>query len=165
MSGALLLSGCATIFKDVVKDVHFSGVSLISANDAPFDSKMPPQQDRKVLLVSLTTGRDLESAAQDHDIFALHADVFYCDTKEKVSWSGVYAVPPPGSDSYHVWFDYYSLVHFADDYVQYDLRRNPKDLCLTISGNPYMGLGVGLLTNTVVIPRQAIIDALRSAPS
>jgi hypothetical protein len=48
-----------------------------------------------------------------------------------------------------------------DQYGAYDLRKDSRDVCITITGNPV--LGVGVLTNKVVIPQDAISAALKAA--
>ena len=76
---------------------------------------------------------------------------------------GLLASAAPGTPpySYQVWFDYRTLHDPAGGgFIGYDLSRKPKDLCIDIKGTPYMNVGTGLVTNTIVIPKQVISAAL-----
>ena len=44
----------------------------------------------------------------------------------------------------------------------YDLLENPQSVCLTILGTPDFGVGYGVSTNEVVVPKESIATALKS---
>jgi hypothetical protein len=184
----VLLTGCAFLFKARVDDIRLAEVRPVSVGE-PASGEAPPspQADRKFLTVSVVTDHDLASMAEHHDVENLHADITYCGTADKVAWARVYegrrevggwpSTPDTGRHSsvagstgrgphlYSISFTYRSLAHRSGGgFVDYDLRKHPQDLCVVIDGMPYMAVGSGLQSNTVVVPMQAISDAFQAAP-
>ena len=182
----VLGSGCSLLIKQGPADLRYAGISLVDFADAP--GGLSGRPDRKVLVVTVATNRDLGA-----DIFDTGAIVdirartcspdspslkigaigpFYRDMdlgmllpEERARYSSLIAEAPKGEPyPYRFWFDYrwngerYLVNGVPDD--SYDLLKNPQDVCASIEGNPYMGVGIGVSTNTVTIPKQAIVDAL-----
>ena len=62
---------------------------------------------------------------------------------------------------YHIWFHYKSD-RSIDEYAAYNLLEDPQDVCIAAEGDPMLGMGVGVSTNKVVVPRDAIAAALKA---
>jgi hypothetical protein len=179
----VLLTGCAFLFKARVDDLRLAEVRPVSIGEPA--SGVPAE--RKFVTVSVVTDYDLASMAEHRDIENLHADITYCGTADKVAWARIYegrreaggwsSTPDAdrhsalarstgrGPHLYSISFTYRSLAHRSGGgFVDYDLRKHPQDLCVVIDGAPYMAVGTGLESNTVVVPMQAITDAFQAAP-
>jgi hypothetical protein len=176
-----LVASCALIIKTNVDDLKLTDLGLVKADDAPHDQKLwGPQGERKLLVASLTTTYDLESIETERGYLNLHADVSYCGQPDKSEWAffffhGMSLNPLMGAEeasryraefssepkgaphTYQIWFDYRTKGRkkFGVD-VDYDLTTESSDLCVRISATPYMAIGVGLTSNTVVIPKQML---------
>lgn len=176
---AFQLAACAFLINTHVDDLKVSRISLVSADEAPHSTRgWPPQGDKKVILITLTTDYDIASAATTRELFNLHADITFCGTSDKVAWSGVYETGRrvgdlPGAESerrsephlprtFQVWLDYRTLLHrTGGGYIDYDLAQRPRDLCISIGGAPYMAMGIGLVTNTVIVRKDEIAAILK----
>jgi hypothetical protein len=175
--------------KSQVNDLKVAEVRLVVADEAANDAPTQfPQSEPDVLLVSLATDRDIGTMAADRELMNIHADVSFCGTADKLAWARVYegrraldgqahspdpvpsASAPAGNvktpHTYRIWFAYHTLLHHSGGrYVDYDLRKDPRDICVMIEGMPYMGIGTGLASNALMIPKGVIIDALAREPS
>ncbi|WP_445680119.1 hypothetical protein [Radicibacter daui] len=179
-SAFLALTGCAFLINTHVDDLKLNGVSLVDVTKIARD--FPAHSQRKVLLISLFSQSNIAQISASHDLNNLGANVGFCHTSQIATRSRIYQaghqLGPFLDESekrklateelskngyiYEIWLDYRTLGRRSGgDAVDYDLSINPKDLCIVIQGNPYMAVGTGLITNTVVIPKQMIMAALR----
>ena len=180
-----LASACALIIKTDIDDLKLSDLTLVKADDAPHDPKFwGPQGDRKLLLATLTTSYDLEALAMDNEYMNLHADVWLCAQPDKSEWGffyfhGIGLTTFNDSDkasqyrmlmakeltgkphAYQIWFDYRTQGRkkFGVS-IDYNLAIEPSDVCIRVSGGPYMAMGVGLTSREITIPKQRIVDLL-----
>ncbi len=178
------VSGCAFVMNTRVDDLMLDSVSVAEGDQIPHSAQWRPQKGRKVLLISLQTSHDIRQIAASLELDNLHADIGFCGTSDRAEWSRVYqsgqqvgpfsdprererlAAEKSGGEphSYEVWLDYRTLAHRSGHgFVDYDLAKNPKDLCLTIGGTPHLAVGTGLATNTVLVPKEAIAAAIAQA--
>jgi hypothetical protein len=180
----MIATGCSFLLLQGPGDLRFRDVSLVYCNQAPGCGGGPP--DRKVLVVTLVTSHDLGA-----DIFDSRATIlvhvrtcsrgspapefpaagpYYEDIKldgyvfsaPRLNYETAIAKQPKGTPfAYQIWFDPKNE-RKSRNWLLYDLVKQPRDLCLTIGGNPYMGLGMGVSTNEVRIPEAAIAAALKA---
>jgi len=176
-------TGCSLIFKQGPSDLRFVQVTVANRGGTTAGKNTPLAPP--VLVVTLASERDLSADFEKTGAYP-RVDVRTCSrgsTPVKI----VAQLPPfreldpyeyapqvrQADDAaraaaskviyfYHVSFDSRSDQPF-DEFAAYDLRKDPQDVCITIEGNPYLGIGVGVSTNKVVVSRDAIAAALKAA--
>jgi len=176
-------TGCSLIVKQGPSDLRFVQVSLV--NDGGTTGGQGAQRRPKVLVVTLASERDLSADFEktgayprvdartcsagspsvrilaqfphfgELDPYEYAPAVRQADDAARAATSKVIYF-------YHVSFDA-KFDRAFDEFTVYDLRKDPQDVCITIGGNPYLGIGVGVSTNKVVVPRDAIAAALKAA--
>jgi hypothetical protein len=178
-------TGCSFFLQQGPSDLRLTKVSLVDCSSLP--RCYGNQPGRKVLLLTLETYRDLGADFHDTGAFA-HVDARTCSSGSPATkiymaapnfWNVSYydaalkgqqavdaarnaARPPKGKPYvYQILFDYRSD---RSDYGfgPYDLLKNPENICLTIAGMPSMGVGFGVSTNEVIVPRDSIAEALKT---
>jgi hypothetical protein len=184
----LQLPGCAFLIKTYVDDLKVSRISLVSADEVPHRPtpnspiESLPKGTRQFILITLITTHDIASIVTERALF-IHADIAFCGTSD-VEWSAVYEdgqglgypyLPdekrehrsePQSLHTLQIWLIYRTLAHRGGSgfygFVDYDLSQQPYDLCISISGAPYMGVGTGLVTNTVIVRKDEIAAILKN---
>jgi hypothetical protein len=183
-------SGCSSLFTDGPSDLTSSKLALVEAASAPGNQSAEP--GRKVLLVTLSTNRDLgamildlgvepevrvRTCSPDAPSLPISAAGPYYEglrltghmsAAERSEYTSLTAKLPLGQPyQYQVWFDERvggsSGGWFGASTPGYDLMDDPQDICIGIEGSPAMGLGVGLATNDAVISKASIAAALGAA--
>jgi hypothetical protein len=181
----LILSGCAFFFNTSVDDMRTTDVSLVKIANLPRDWGLPSQDDRMVLLITVKTAYDMRQAAEMRDLSTLHAEIDSCSDSTISAWSRVWDSYGPigfsvaefgnhslhsstaaasnlNEHSYKIWFNYKTIGHWRyGRNVDYNLAERPRDICMKIRAVPYMGVGTGLISNIVVIPKRQIAEVLR----
>lgn len=180
----MIATGCSFLLKQGPSELRFRDVSLVYCSEAPGCGGGPP--DRRVLVVTLVTSRDLGADIFDSGAAILvrvrtcsgdsptlefpAAGPYYEDVKldgygfsaPRLNYEALIAKQPKGTPfAYQIWFDPKNERE-SRNWSLYDLEKQPRDLCITIGGNPYMGLGTGVSTNEVKIPKAAIVGALKA---
>jgi hypothetical protein len=180
----MIATGCSFLLQQGPSDLRFRDVSLIYCSQAPGCSG--GSSDRKVLVVTLVTNRDLGA-----DIFDSRATIivrartcsrsspaieigamgpYYGDMKldgyefnaPRLNYETLVAKQPKGTPfTYKIWFEP-KEERESQTWPPYDLGKQPRDICISIDGNPYMGLGMGVSTNEVRIPEAAIAATLKA---
>jgi hypothetical protein len=184
-AASLALASCSFLLRTDVDDARVTRVALRQYDELGQQWRNKrPQPGRRVLAVSFSTSYDIGSLTFERGLF-LGGDITLCSTREKifpvfVSYSGIEIVS--GSDergyrsaiqklrpgepfTYDVWFDVKMDRPFSNPgYVSFNLSAKPQDVCVALSGHPYMGIGVGLTSNPIVVPRDLIEAALANSP-
>jgi hypothetical protein len=176
-------TGCSLIVRQGPSDLRFVQVAL--ANSGGTTGGQSAQRRPKVLVVTLATEHDLSAdfektgayprvdartCSRDSTPVRIFAqlprfgelDPYEYAPQVRQADDVVRATASKLTYFYHVSFDDKSDRAF-DEFTVYDLRKDPQGVCITIGGNPYLGIGVGVSTNKVVVPRDAIAAALRAA--
>jgi hypothetical protein len=185
-------TGCSAILKQGPSDLRLVSLDLADESAATGEKRLG-SSDRLVLVATLATDRDIGEIIFRNGAFPW-IDAHICGRDpstseivmfgpyyqgldigsfmtevEKSHYASLVAAKPKGQPFfYKLWFDYEwnSLAgnSASSRRFEHDLQRDPQDICLTILGHPYAGIGVGLSTNGVVIPKSAIVEALRDLP-
>ena len=176
-------TGCSFLVRQGPTDLRFVQVNLVNFGGTTSGTTTP--LGPKVLVVTLATDRDLAADFDKTRAFP-HVDARICSRDSAVVriYAGIpgfrgldpYEYAPKvreGDDAarraaakviylYHIWFHYKSD-RSIDEYAAYNLIEDPQDVCITVEGDPMLEMGVGVSTNKVVVPRDAIAAALKAA--
>ncbi|MCC6716460.1 MAG: hypothetical protein IT555_01115 [Acetobacteraceae bacterium] len=178
---APLLSGCVS--HNAPGDLAFSAITLVDWRDhaelaGPIDS---PKYARPLLKVEFTSAVNLVQFTMDNSYPTFGVRTSFCGRPSPwwglgwpwVYWRGVELswlrqnpieqVAAGSRIAYDVFLNVSGQVRPADSPTEegYDLRHRPQDICLSVGARDM--LGFGFESNTVVIPKEAIAAALRSA--
>ncbi|MGV8998079.1 MAG: hypothetical protein ACOH12_14145 [Parvibaculaceae bacterium] len=177
------LCGCALIDSSR-SNLHYASTKIVDLKDEPpatwFLQKRPPST--LALLVNFTTDESLTKLAHRHE-FNIVNEASLCDSageidlsKELQNDSSVYdsfglATTYDKSDtqnsrlsnvSYHVYINLKGIPLAGDpDVFLYDLKSAPQNVCVRLSGGNM--LGSKITSNTFVVPKMAIVNALKDA--
>lgn len=184
----MIATGCSFVLRQGPSDLRFVKVTLVDLDDAP--GHWGHQPGRRVLLVTFATYRDLGADVfETGSITGVRANtctpglppvaieamgpyfedigLWLLPADEYPAYEALVAKVPKGKPYlYQVFFDYRvdpeqrALTNMPIGI--YDLRRDPQVICISIEGNPYFGVGWGVSSNRVVIPKDAIAEALKT---
>jgi hypothetical protein len=182
----VIATGCSFPLQQGPSDLRLVKVELVDCRG--LQDCYTRQPGRKVLLITLETHRDLGADFEDTGTLA-RVDARTCSrgspaTKiymeapqfwrvdpyellikgdQAVAAARAAAQPQKGQPYlYRIWFDYKSS-RSDFGFGAYDLLENPQNVCLAILGTPAFGVGYGVSTNEVVVPRDSIATALKSS--
>jgi hypothetical protein len=155
------ISACALLFKTNVTDLALVDVSWVGIDRSPHRLS---QANRPGLLVRFQTRQDLAKAAVEDELMYVDAKIANCATGNKAGWSPVFrqGVEVLEARRSGGWLSTArSDIHLYEIWFDYSFHEHPQDLCLELEGAPYMGLGRGLTSDILVIPKESIAAALR----
>src|SRR5690242_14297142 len=169
----MIASGCSFLLQQGPSDLRFVKLDLTYLDGSKFGPR--------VLVATLATHRDLEIDVHETGAYPhirartcspgvppveLYAglpylgdlDPYEYPLKDQKAEDAARTTPTEQLYIYHVWFSYKNDDPRYDMGI-YDFAKDPEDVCLRIVGSPSLGVGVGILTNEIRIPKAAIAAA------
>jgi hypothetical protein len=165
-------------------DLALSAVTIVDWREraelpGPIDS---PKYPRPLLKIEFTSAVNLAQFTIDEGYLTFAARVSFCGRPApwwglglpwvfwrglELSWLRQNPIEPVATGSriaYDVFLNVAGQVRPASNPTEegFDLRHSPQDICLSVGARDM--LGFGFESNTVVIPKETITAALRSAP-
>lgn len=180
LAACAILSGCSLIAD---RDLHIADAAVTGiAYDDPYAPGWDKPGDQNAFVdVTFSADRDLIAYSDEYD-HSLYAEASRCtggafDASKLVrvqsyfhKWNGEVddRSEPPQAGAPGIWRYRISLnlaAHVvptdASDAFDYDLRAQPQDVCIHIRGAQM--LGRSYVSNTLVIPKAAIAEAIAKA--
>jgi len=166
-----------------VEDLHLVSVDLVTQSQIPNRDKFWSEGviKKPLVRIAFTSRRDLQELAQSHAYYIGQTTAFcrsdYIDPARKIMGfpsvldrnGPVYGFSnrAPSSDKnfqaiqYHLYFDIEQ--HGITGWRAYDLRHQPEDICIQLSGHRDLFGEIplwGFRSNILVVPKLALASAL-----